>query len=225
MTVHNRFHPTINLRTPVIAAGFATVALASFAAGAITFDGPGRSSGAGDPVAAVSAALPASPGVGTLTRDQVLAADRVAHDAFADAYAASSGAGDPVAAVSAALPASPGVGTLTRDQVLAADRAANDAFADAHAASPGAGDPVAAVSAALPASPGVGTLTRDQVLAADRAAHDAFADAHAALSGTVAGTRSSGTLEPSAGVPVTGIEFTAAMVAEEHEAYISRIIP
>jgi hypothetical protein len=174
MTVHNRFHPTINLRTPVIAAGFATVALASFAAGAITFDGPGRSSGAGDSVAAVSAALPASPGVGTLTRDQVLAADRAAHDAFADAHAASSGAGDPVAAV----------------------------------------------SAALPASPGVGTLTRDQVLAADRAAHDAFADAYAASSGTVAGA-----LEPSAGVPVPGIELTAAMVAEEHEAYISRIIP
>ncbi len=176
MTVHNRFHPTINLRTPIIAAGFAAVALASFAAGAITFDGPGRSSGAGDSVAAVSAALPASPGVGTLTRDEVLAADRAAHEAFADAHAASSG-------------------------TVAGARSA----------------------AALEPSAGVRDLTWSEQLAADVAIHDArFAEVYGTPGATL--SPSGGSLT-AAGVRVLGIEFTAVMVAEEHEAYISRIIP
>lgn len=206
MTVHNRFHPTINLRTPIIAAGFAAVALASFAAGAITFDGPGRSSGAGDSVAAVSAALPASPGVGTLTRDQVLAADRAAHDAFADAHAASS---ETVAGArsSAALEPSAGVRDLTWSEQMAADLAIHDAGFPAESAL---------------ATTMVPDLTEAQMDAFRIQVNDAFAEVYGTPRTTL--SPSGGSLT-AADALVSGTEFTAAMVAEEHEAYISRIIP
>lgn len=108
---------------------------------------------------------------------------------------------------------------LTTAEFLDAERKLHDAYIDAYLAGTVSGDSTGATVREFR------SLTDAEVLAINREIHDAFFDAYAALYPSGSGLSTTGEGATGTNSPVPGTELTAAMVAEEHEAYISGLVP
>ena len=108
---------------------------------------------------------------------------------------------------------------LTTAEFLDAERKLHDSYIDAYLAGTVSGDSTGATVREFR------SLTDAEVLAINREIHDAFFDAYAALYPSGSGLPATGEGTSGTSFPVPGTELTAAAVAEEHEAYISGLVP